>query len=201
MARILDADWTTRPRTAFRRPTPAVHPALAIPLGLHRFLACPYRFLAGKRVEKAALSSGPSPNKTAFDPSPLCNFRMSHTTQPPDRSNSYKQTSCHNHGNHNECQQVTTAPARCPRSRTRHAHTRGTKGGNILLFLHARLPTADLGNRVEKTLPPASLGGRELFHWLALFVSLLFADGGKEGGRNEGGAHVMSAPDVNGTPR
>ena len=50
----------------------------------------PHRFLAEKCVGRAAPSSGPSPDKKAFDPSPLRNFRMAHSTQPPDRSNSYK---------------------------------------------------------------------------------------------------------------
>ena len=44
---------------------------LAIQLGLHHFLACPYRYLAGKRVGKADLSSGPSPQRAAVGPSPL----------------------------------------------------------------------------------------------------------------------------------
>ena len=60
-------DWSNRPRTAFRRWTQAVHQVAAIPVGRHRFLACPYRFLAAKRQAKADLSSGHSHDRTAFE--------------------------------------------------------------------------------------------------------------------------------------
>ena len=63
---ILHADWSNRPRTAFRRWTQAVHKVAAIQVGRHRFLACPYRFLAAKRQAKADLSSGRSHDRTAF---------------------------------------------------------------------------------------------------------------------------------------
>ena len=68
---ILHADWSNRPRTAFRRWTQAVHQVVAIHVGRHRFLACPYRFLAAKRqakaeifpraIRKTELPSNPSP--------------------------------------------------------------------------------------------------------------------------------------------
>ena len=64
---ILHADWSNRPRTAFRRWTQAVHQVAAIQVGRHRFLACPYRFLAAKRQAKAGLSSGHLHYKTAFE--------------------------------------------------------------------------------------------------------------------------------------
>ena len=56
-ATILHADWSNRQRTAFRRWTQAVHQVVAIQVGRHHFLACPYRFLAAKRQAKADLSS------------------------------------------------------------------------------------------------------------------------------------------------
>ena len=69
---ILHADWSNRPRTAFRRWTQAVHQVAVIQVGRHRFLACPYRFLAAKRQAKAEifpraistteLPSNPSPD-------------------------------------------------------------------------------------------------------------------------------------------
>ena len=52
---ILHADWSNRPRTAFQRWTQAVHQVAAIQVGRHRFLACPYRFLAAKRQAKAEI--------------------------------------------------------------------------------------------------------------------------------------------------
>ena len=55
MPTILHADWSNRPRTAFRRWAQAVHQAAAIQVGRHRFLACPYRFLAAKRQAKAEI--------------------------------------------------------------------------------------------------------------------------------------------------
>ena len=68
---ILHADWSNRPRTAFRRWTQAVHQVVAIQVGPHRFLACPYRALAatkGKRkqifpraIRTTELPSNPSP--------------------------------------------------------------------------------------------------------------------------------------------
>ena len=71
---ILHADWSFRPRTAFRRWTQAVHQLAAIQVGRHRFLAYPYRFLAypyrflaAKRQAKAGLSSGHSHDRTAFE--------------------------------------------------------------------------------------------------------------------------------------
>ena len=64
---ILHADWSNRPRTAFRRWTQAVHQVAAIQVGRHRFLAYPYRFLAAKRQAKAGLSSGHLHYKTAFE--------------------------------------------------------------------------------------------------------------------------------------
>ena len=67
MPTILHADWSNRPRTAFRRWTQAVHQVAAIQVGRHRFLACPYRFLAAKRQAKAGLSSGHSHYRTAFE--------------------------------------------------------------------------------------------------------------------------------------
>ena len=63
----LHADWSNRPRTAFRRWTQAVHQVAAIQVGRHRLLACPYRFLAAKRQAKADLSSGRSHDRTAFE--------------------------------------------------------------------------------------------------------------------------------------
>ena len=67
MPTILQADWSNRPRTAFRRWTQAVHQVAAIQLGRQRFLACLYRFLAAKRQAKADLSSGRSHDRTAFE--------------------------------------------------------------------------------------------------------------------------------------
>ena len=52
---IIHADWSNRPRTAFRRWTQAVHQVKAIQVGRHRFLACPYRFPAAKRQAKAEI--------------------------------------------------------------------------------------------------------------------------------------------------
>ena len=56
-----------RPRTTFRRWAQAVHQVEAIQVGRHRFLACPYRFLAAKRQAKAGFSSGHSHYRTAFE--------------------------------------------------------------------------------------------------------------------------------------
>ena len=67
MPTILHADWSNRPRTAFRRWTQAVHQVAAIQVGRHRFLACPYRFLAAKRQAKTDISSGYSHERTAFE--------------------------------------------------------------------------------------------------------------------------------------
>ena len=64
---ILHADWSNRPRTAFRRWTQAVHQVAAIQAGRHRFVVWPYRFLAGKRQAKAGLSSGHSHYRSAFE--------------------------------------------------------------------------------------------------------------------------------------
>ena len=44
-----------------------VHQVTALQVGRHRFLACPYRFLAAKRQAKADLSSGHSHDRTAFE--------------------------------------------------------------------------------------------------------------------------------------
>ena len=66
MPTILHADWSNRPRTAFRRWTQAVHQVAAIPVGRHRFLACTYRFLAAKRQAKTGFCSGHSHDRTAF---------------------------------------------------------------------------------------------------------------------------------------
>ena len=52
---ILQADWSNRPLTAFRRWTKAVHQIAAIQVGRPRFPACPYRFLAAKRQAKAEI--------------------------------------------------------------------------------------------------------------------------------------------------
>ena len=68
MPTILHADWSNRPRTAFRRWTQAVHQVAAIHVGRHRFLACPYRLLVAKRQAKAGLSPrGHSHYRTAFE--------------------------------------------------------------------------------------------------------------------------------------
>ena len=74
MPTILHADWSKRPRTTFRRWTQAVHQIAGVQVGRHRFLACPYRFLAAKRQAKAEifplairtteLPSNPSPLST-----------------------------------------------------------------------------------------------------------------------------------------
>ena len=64
---ILHADWSNRPRTAFRRWTQAVHQVAPIQVGRHRFLACPYRFLAAKRQAKAGISLGHSHDRAAFE--------------------------------------------------------------------------------------------------------------------------------------
>ena len=67
---ILHADWSNRPRTAFRRWTQAVHQVAAIQVGRHRFLACPYRFLAAKRQAKADLPRAIRTTEPS-NPSPL----------------------------------------------------------------------------------------------------------------------------------
>ena len=64
---ILHADWSNRPRTAFRRWTQAGHQVAAIQVGRRRFVACPYHFLPAKRQAKADLSSGHSHDRTAFE--------------------------------------------------------------------------------------------------------------------------------------
>ena len=64
---ILHADRSNRPRTAFRRWTQAVHQVAAIQVGRHRFLACPYRFLAAKKQAKAEIF--PRANSTTELPS------------------------------------------------------------------------------------------------------------------------------------
>ena len=71
MPAILHDDWSHRSRTAFRRWTQAVHQVAAIQVGRHRFLACPYRFLAAKRQTKAGLSSSISTTELPSNPSPL----------------------------------------------------------------------------------------------------------------------------------
>ena len=68
MPTILHAHWSNRPRAAFRRWTQAVHQVAVIQVGRHRFLACPYRFLAAKSEAKVGLSSGHSHDRTAFEP-------------------------------------------------------------------------------------------------------------------------------------
>ena len=67
MPTILHADWSNRPRTAFRRWTQAVNQVAAIQVDRHRFLACSYRFLAAKRQAKSGLSSGHSHGQAAFE--------------------------------------------------------------------------------------------------------------------------------------
>ena len=71
MPTILHADWSNRPRTAFRRWTQAVHQVGAIQVGRHRFLACLYRFLAAKRQAKADLSWAIRTTELPSNPSPL----------------------------------------------------------------------------------------------------------------------------------
>lgn len=103
-------------------------------LGFAIFLPCRYRFLVGKKVRKAALSSRSLPNGTAFGPSPLLMSRTPHTIQPryvysPTHSDpNFTTPFRHNHGSHKASQQVTAAPARCTRTRMRHANTRRDKG-------------------------------------------------------------------------
>ena len=65
--RFSHADWSNRPRIAFRRWTQAVRQVAAIQVGRHCFLACPYRFLAAKRQAKTDISSGYSHERTAFE--------------------------------------------------------------------------------------------------------------------------------------
>ena len=67
MPTITHADWSNRPRTAFQRWTQAVHQVAAIHVGRHHFLACPYRFQAGRRQANAGLASGHSHCRTAFE--------------------------------------------------------------------------------------------------------------------------------------
>ena len=64
---ILHADWSNRPRTAFRRWTQAVHQVASIQVGRHHFLACLYRFLTAKGRAEADLSSARSHDRTAFE--------------------------------------------------------------------------------------------------------------------------------------
>ena len=68
---ILHADWSNRPRTAFRRWTQAVHQVAAIEVGRHRFLACPYRVLAAKRQAKAVFPRAIRTTELPSNPSPL----------------------------------------------------------------------------------------------------------------------------------
>ena len=68
---ILHADWSNRPRTAFRRRTQAVHQAAAIQVGRHRFLACPYRFLAAKQAKADIFPRAISTTELSSNPSPL----------------------------------------------------------------------------------------------------------------------------------
>ena len=69
---IPHAGWSNRPRTAFRRWTQAVHQVAAIQVGRHRFLACPYRFLAGKRQAKSEIfPRAISTTELPSNPSPL----------------------------------------------------------------------------------------------------------------------------------
>ena len=69
---ILHADWSNRPRTAFRRWTQAVHQVAAIQVGRHRFLVCLYRFLAAKRQAKAEIfPRAISATELPSNPSPL----------------------------------------------------------------------------------------------------------------------------------
>ena len=115
---ILDADWSTRPRTAFWRATLEVHPKLAEQLSLHRFVACPYRFLAGKQGGKQLflrVLRATEPHSTLPT---LRNFRMYLGHTDPTLSNLFR----HNHGNHNESQQVTTR-----RRHVAHANARATR--------------------------------------------------------------------------
>ena len=117
MATILDADWSTRLRTACRRPTLAGHPKLAFQLSIHRFVACTYRFLAGKQGGEAALSPGSWPQNRVrpFDPAQLQNVARSH------RSNSFKPLPPQPWQPQRISASYHTAPARCPCKRTRHA--------------------------------------------------------------------------------
>ena len=72
MPKILHADWSNRPRTAFRRWIQAVHQVAAIQVGRHRFLACPYRFLAATRQAKAEIfPRAISTTELPSNPSPL----------------------------------------------------------------------------------------------------------------------------------
>ena len=71
MPTILHADWSNRPRTAFRRWTQAVHQVAAIQVGRLRFLACPYRFLAAKRQRKQTFLEPSRTTELPSNPSPL----------------------------------------------------------------------------------------------------------------------------------
>ena len=122
MPTILHADWSNRPRTAFRRWTQAVHQVVAIQVGRHRFLGCPFRFLAAKRQAKADLSSGYSHDRTAFE-----SFAPNISEQPENLTDLFD---TRNHGN-----QRLSARYRHARdvvvTRT-HTHTTRDKGTKAL---------------------------------------------------------------------
>ena len=70
-----------------------VHQVAAIQVGRHRFLSCPYRFLAAKRQAKAGLSSGHSHYRTTFD-----SFAPDISEKPdPNRTDLFDRR---NHGSH-----------------------------------------------------------------------------------------------------
>ena len=71
MPTILHADWSNRPRTAFPRWIQAVHQVAAVQVRRHRFLACPYRFLAAKRQKKQIFPRAIPTTELPSNPSPL----------------------------------------------------------------------------------------------------------------------------------
>jgi len=153
---ILHADWSNRPRTAFRRWTQAVHQVAAIQVGRHRFLACPYRFLAAKRQAKADLSSGRSHDRTAFE-----SFAPDISEQPDPNLTDLFDT--RNHGS-----QRLSASYQHTRhvvvTRT-HAHTMRDKGTKALTVVsgevRAELPRLFLCERPSSIAPRWVKGGRQ----------------------------------------
>ena len=132
MAAILDADWSTRPRTTFRRSTPGGTPGpgyQVINLGFTVFWRALSCFLAGRKMGKKAalLSSGPSPVSlpSILRPCATSECRTQHNLQThPTLTNLFR----HNNGNQRISASYHTTPTRCPRARTRHAHITRDKG-------------------------------------------------------------------------
>ena len=129
---IIHADWSNRPRTAFRRWTQAVHQVEAIQVGRHRFLACPYRFPAAKRQAKAEifprairtteLPSNPSPLTFRNNQIQILQTSSTHATMAANVSHQDTNThgtGCHTHARtYNARQRDKSADSPATHSRT-----------------------------------------------------------------------------------